>query len=70
LLRLFAVATNYRVNLRDSEWSDINVIAAVLKQYLRQLPVSVIPHYTYDVFSRAVGAFLQRRPHQRGRRGG
>ena len=47
-----------RPRLRDSEWSDIHVITAVLKFYLRTLPDSVIQASAYAAFGAAANPQL------------
>ena len=39
-----------RPNLDDSEWRDISVIAGVLKQYFRELPIPLCTFELYDGF--------------------
>ena len=45
-----------RPRMTDSVWTDVNVISAVLKMYLRELPDSVIPASAYPTFSAVAGA--------------
>lgn len=38
------------VNLSSEQYPDINTVAGVLKQYLRELPIPLIPFQSYQVF--------------------
>ncbi|KAI7856569.1 hypothetical protein BDC45DRAFT_437141 [Circinella umbellata] len=39
-----------KVNLSDPQWADINVVADALKQFLRNIPGSLMTHIYYDEF--------------------
>lgn len=43
------------VDLSDPDWADINVVADALKQFLRDLPGSLMTHTYYDEFVHASG---------------
>ncbi|KAG1145216.1 hypothetical protein G6F36_015177 [Rhizopus arrhizus] len=42
-----------KVNLGDSKWADINVIADAFKQFLRELPEPLLTYTYYDEFINA-----------------
>ncbi|KAI9275878.1 hypothetical protein BDA99DRAFT_496687 [Phascolomyces articulosus] len=39
-----------KVNLGDPQWADINVVADAFKQFLRNIPSSLMTHIYYDQF--------------------
>lgn len=43
------------VDLSDPKWADINVVADALKQFLRNIPGSLLTHTYYDEFIHASG---------------
>jgi hypothetical protein len=53
-----------RPRLDAAEWSNVHVLTAVLKQYLRSLPDAVIHRSAYDAFDQASGIWFSTRPAQ------
>ena len=56
LMHFFLVASS-AVNMKDSEWRNPQIAASTLKQYLLEMPSSIIPPSFYENFIVAASTF-------------
>ena len=47
------------IDFKQDQWSDIHLLAGLLKLYFRELPEPVIPFNMYDRFINITSMFVQ-----------